>query len=361
MTAVEKDWDVQLTFADMTVDPTEAFAQVFPLNPCRQGRMRSYEETTGKKESETIHSPVVLNDVRHNMTLNGHAGRLGFLPGDQNRTSVGMIDIDLKHYVSRAEMRQVVRAVTDTLSRARIFCYEEESTNGGAHLWVFLSEPVPYQLMTDALKVLITEAGHPKLELFPSGNKGAEGKWVYMPYAGAEQDALGLTFLRDPEHRWPIPACALDQAIQRVTMQDFLVVLSRKPQEAQQEAKQTTAHDLAPDGYPLLVQTTLTPPERFARHDSIEAFLNIAERMGKQTEMAEHLKSEAIYVTWVADNKRSREEWSTEIDRWAEAESDHQYGLKFLLDQGWRMPELPKMGQQVRMTRYGVDGDKPSR
>lgn len=352
MKAVDTDWEVPLRFADMTADPAEAFAQVFPLNPCRQGKMVKYDQATGNKESVTIMQPATLDDVRRNMNLTGHADRLGFLAGEQDGTTVGMVDIDRKNFANPHHMREVINNVTAVLKRAQFACHEETSTNGGAHLWIFLSESVPYQLMTDVLKVLTAEAGHPSLETYPVGDKGAEGKWVYAPYAGAERDeyGLGLTHLRDAENGWPIPTWALPQAVKRTSMRDFLAVLARKPHLPQQETKQKAAHDFAPEGYDRLVEATLKPPARFERHNSAEAFLNLAERMGKQEDMAEHLKSEAMYATWIADESRTREAWAAEIDRWREGDSERQYGITFLTDQGWKIPDLPKLKPQTPMS-----------
>ena len=222
----------------------------------------------------------------------------------------------------------------------------ERSTNGGHRLWVFTSEPVGLELFRDALKVITAEAGHPSVEIFPKGN--AQSNAIYLPYRGADltDNGLGYTNLERPDGTLIPLGRMLDEV--RVTSIEIIHELAHRINaKPPAEEQPTQTPRLVPAGYEALKQAALTPPSGFARHDSIEGFLNVAERMGKGDEMADYLKSADIYSVWVMDGSRTTEAWAAEIDRWRAGTSIQQFGLKSLLDQGWQLPNLPKLGEAL--------------
>ena len=201
------------------------------------------------------------------------------------------------------------------------------------------------ELFNDALKFITTEAGYPSVEIYP-WNSNHKGRVPYLPYRGAAGDSegIGRTYFERPDGT-PIPLSrVLDEV--RVTPVEIIHELAHRTNvkpPAEQHPTQTSKLD--PAGYEALKQAALAPPSGFARHDSIEGFLNVAERMGKGDDMADYLKSASVYGVWVMDGSRTADAWAAEIDRWRAGTSIQQFGLKSLLDQGWQLPNLPKPGQ----------------
>ncbi len=215
---------------------------------------------------------------------------------------------------------------------------------------MFVSEPVDYTIFRRALKFIAVEAGFPSVEIYPKGT--ADSSCIFLPYRGASEEGgegLGRTFLERPDGT-PIPLSRLLDEV-AVTPAWIIHELAAKTLAKAPAAGIAVQITLDPAGLEHLKQAALTPPPGLQRHDSIEAFLNVAERMGKQAEMAEFLKSPAVFDTWITDGTRAPDIWAAEIDRWQQGQSEHQYGVKFLLDQGWQIPDLPKLGHPAVQPR----------
>lgn len=340
----------------------ELFANLFPPNPFRHGIMHHYDADTGRKQVHTVAERTTLGLIKTHLELNGHKGRLGYLPGTEEGTTSGEIDIDLKAYGEHFD--QVVRDVKEVLSLAGVTWYSETSTNGGNHIWIFTDQPVSYEHMYYFLRAFTDEAGHPELETYPSSpHAGVAGRWILLPYAGAANDpeGLGLTYLTD-RHGQSIPIDLLNNVVTNPaeTIIGYASIYQAKTQaEDHQDRQLDTAkiRDLDPqEAFEALRKAVMNPPLNFPRHDSIISFINLADRAGRAEDMVELLKREEVYREWVTDGSRNYQTWLNEVERWAERwESDRdklipKHGIKHLLDNGWELGKLKRSTNQLLTT-----------
>ncbi|GGJ57804.1 AAA family ATPase [Deinococcus roseus] len=339
---------------------TRYFTAWFPLNPIKHGRMTSHDPVTGTKGCTTEKSPITSEILFKHLTVEGHVGRVGCLPGTADSTPVGCVDIDRKHYDTDDGFQKVVQDIQARCVQHGVHVYPEVSTNGGMHLWLFLTEPVGYPAMHRFLRTIVTEAGHPKVEVFPKGG-AADSSWIFLPYAGAaiHPRGLGMTYLQDQDGR-PIPLEELDLWVKRTPVGVVAHVISQNLVGANGGASKATLTDALPssrsdlDGgkFDLLKEAMLRkPPEGAERHNSAWAFLNLARRMGKQQEMLEVMRSPGFMSLWFADGSRTPEQWEAELDRLVQGKSEshnREYGLTFLKEQGWELPDLskPQVGKE---------------
>lgn len=113
--------------------------------------------------------------------LRGGVG-LGIIPiTSQNKCQWGAIDIDQYDVDHRA----LVRA----LRGADIPAVVGRTKSGGAHVWLFLSEPVPAGDVQSALSSLAASLGYGGSEIFPKQSeilvdRGDTGNFLNMPYHG---------------------------------------------------------------------------------------------------------------------------------------------------------------------------------
>lgn len=342
----EDDWELELPAWLGGRQPTDAdkAAALFPLSPFKFITMTGYDKSSGKKDTVTGNSPPTLALLEQHLSSLDAVGSLGYLPGSVDETTVACVDIDNKDKAAEAFQAES-RAIQRALRRHGVAFNLERSTNGGHHLWVFVSEPVEYGVIRSGLKSITAEAGFPGVEVFPKGD--AKSNAVYLPYRGASAEGgegLGRTFLERPDGT-PIPLSRVLDEVRLTPAETIRSLASRVNAKAPAEAQPTQTPERDPAGLEVLKQAALTPPAGFQRHNSIEAFLNVAESMGRQAEMAEHLKSPAVFDAWVTDGTRTLEGWAAEVDRWLAAKSDHQFGIPELEKQGWQIPDLPKLGQ----------------
>jgi hypothetical protein len=65
------------------------------------------------------------------------------------------------------------------------------SKSGGAHVYLFLSEPVPAELVRSKLMEWMILLGYPGVEVFPKqirlASERDEGNWINVPYAGGDR------------------------------------------------------------------------------------------------------------------------------------------------------------------------------
>ena len=91
----------------------------------------------------------------------------------------GAVDID-KYDLDHA---QLVRDLAE-LGAPAIVC---KTKSGGAHVYLFFSEPIPAQTVIDKLRELASALGHGDAEIFPKQaqvllERGDLGNWLNMPY-----------------------------------------------------------------------------------------------------------------------------------------------------------------------------------
>lgn len=105
---------------------------------------------------------------------------IGIVPIRDDSTVVfGAIDIDVydldhKALVQKINLAKLPLTVTRTKS-------------GGAHAWIFLSEPTPAELVQRKLREMAAFLGHGRAEIFPKQTevlpeRGDIGSWINMPY-----------------------------------------------------------------------------------------------------------------------------------------------------------------------------------
>lgn len=113
------------------------------------------------------------------MHLTGKKG-LGIIPiRDDSTCFFGAIDID-----SYGDFDPTV--VADACEEQDIPVIVCRTKSGGAHVYMFLSEAVPADLLRAKLRELSISLGYPKAEVFPKQdvirNKDDVGNWINMPY-----------------------------------------------------------------------------------------------------------------------------------------------------------------------------------
>ena len=115
--------------------------------------------------------------------LEGKQG-IGIIPIRDDSTVVfGAIDIDSYGGFEPSQVAILVASNNWPLVVCR-------SKSGGAHLYLFTSEPVPARLMRGKLKQFAIAVGYPKAEIFPKQDSmhGQDdiGNWINMPYFGGD-------------------------------------------------------------------------------------------------------------------------------------------------------------------------------
>jgi hypothetical protein len=153
-------------------------------------------ERDGKQEgfTETIHAPATVDLWQGH--LDGVYG-LGIVPITDEGTCVwGAIDVDID---KRPDLIQVAKDVT-RLELPLIVC---RSKSGGAHLYLFASEPIPAAMMRGKLMEWSVSLGYSGVEVFPKQIRlaGARdiGNWINMPYFNGN-DTARFAITTDGKH-----------------------------------------------------------------------------------------------------------------------------------------------------------------
>jgi hypothetical protein len=140
----------------------------------------------------TQHSDLTIQDFENHLsgkpittmkgdeTIVGTIG-IGVCPIDDDSNCVfGAIDVD----VYPLDLRKLQKAVHD-LELPLVIC---RTKSGGAHLYLFLSEPTPAELVRGRLMEWAVALGYPGVEVFPKqtklASKNDEGNWINLPYQG---------------------------------------------------------------------------------------------------------------------------------------------------------------------------------
>lgn len=98
---------------------------------------------------------------------------------EDNTSNFSAIDIDiypLDH-----------QALENNIKKNKLPLIICKTKSGGAHLYLFLSEPVETRLVTEKMKSWAKLLGHPGVEVFPKQDKITkkdQGNWINMPYFG---------------------------------------------------------------------------------------------------------------------------------------------------------------------------------
>lgn len=129
--------------------------------------------------------------------VNG-ASSLGVIPINiQERCWWGCIDVDNYNGLDHKELANRFIDMKLPLMHCR-------SKSGGAHIFMFMREAVPAELLIEKLKELAAALGFAKAELFPKQSKvlterGDLGNWLNMPYFNASRTTrYGIDFNGEP-------------------------------------------------------------------------------------------------------------------------------------------------------------------
>ena len=124
-----------------------------------------------------------VTDKKWKSHLDGSVG-IGIVPlDDEGMSHFGAIDVDV--YDLRLES---LEATVQESGLPLILC---RTKSGGAHLFLFTSEPVKASLIRDKLMEWAIYLGYPKVEVFPKqseiGSENDVGSWINMPYFSGER------------------------------------------------------------------------------------------------------------------------------------------------------------------------------
>ena len=142
------------------------------------------DRNDGKKQGKAItvktSGPTISFWEKH---LQGEYG-LGVIPiNDDNMCHWGCIDVDV-YPLDLAEL-------IDKIEKQKLPLVVCRSKSGGAHILLFVSEPVEAGDMQDKLREIAAGLGYGGLEIFPKqrqvlADRGDIGSWLNMPYFGGE-------------------------------------------------------------------------------------------------------------------------------------------------------------------------------
>lgn len=167
---------------------SESMAEVFQGAEHAHGayRIQGVENGNGKQggRADTIREPVTIDLWEDHLA--GKTG-LGIIPIRSDNTCFwGAIDIDL---YKGAINHPVLVAQVQTLGLPLLVC---RSKSGGAHLFIFLAEPVQAKLLREKLGEIAAGMGHGACEIFPKQSevlteRGDCGNWLNIPYFGGDR------------------------------------------------------------------------------------------------------------------------------------------------------------------------------
>lgn len=222
-------------------DAASRMLELFRGNEGGHGTYTQEERVPGKVKSTIKKSARTLRDPPTAELWQQHLeGRrpLGIIPvRADGRCYWGVIDVD-RYDVDHA-------AIVDKLEKLKIPMTVCRSKSGGAHVFMFMREPVPAKALISRLKEIAATLGFGDSEIFPKqtevlADRGDLGNWLNMPYF--EGDAGTRYAVTRDGRGLSLAAFLLQATSQRLTEAQFY---STKPTAASADP------DLA-DGPPCL-------------------------------------------------------------------------------------------------------------
>lgn len=146
-------------------------------------------DENGKMKGRASTRPGGATEVEYLKHLQGFGPSLGVIPllGD-DRCAFGAIDIDIQGEVRLNETVEELEARVRKFNLPLVVC---RSKSGGAHLYVFASEPLPARLVQSKLREMAALLGYAGCEIFPKQvmrvNVSDRGNWINIPYFGVLQ------------------------------------------------------------------------------------------------------------------------------------------------------------------------------
>lgn len=137
----------------------------------------------GNKRMRTEHTPYTLELFEKH--LKGGDG-LGLVPiCEGNVCWWGAIDIDCHGEDQEIDIKATYAKV-EAAALPLLVC---RSKSGGAHLYLFMSEPIEAKSMRAYLRLMANKIGYPATEVFPKQDVLSDeqlGNWINLPYHNAE-------------------------------------------------------------------------------------------------------------------------------------------------------------------------------
>lgn len=148
--------------------------------------------------------------------LNGEAG-LGIIPiMDDGTCCWGAIDIDIYSNFD-------ILALVDAIKNLNLPLVTARTKSGGAHLYLFLKEPVDAVIVRSKLMEWAIALGHPNVEVFPKqvrlASKDDCGNWLNMPYFEHEKTTR---YAYNDEHKSLTAQEFIDYALLKEITEDEL-------------------------------------------------------------------------------------------------------------------------------------------
>ncbi|MBL8576353.1 MAG: hypothetical protein JNK47_03940 [Mesorhizobium sp.] len=140
----------------------------------------------GKNEGRAVTVREPVTEALWQAHIDGTGAGLGIIPLRDDFTAVwGVIDIDEYSGLKHAELEKQCKAKSLPLVVCR-------SKSGGAHLFLFLVDPLPAADVINTLSSWAAALGHVGAEIFPKQASRADedkdvGNWLNMPYFNAER------------------------------------------------------------------------------------------------------------------------------------------------------------------------------
>ena len=136
----------------------------------------------GKYKGEAVTKREPVTDELWQRHLDGKYG-VGIIPiRDDSTCLFGAIDIDAYQDINHAQ-------IAATLAKRDLPLIVCRSKFGGAHVYLFSTEPVPASQMQAKLRDIAARIGHGTAEIFPKrtrmGGDRDLGSWINMPYLDA--------------------------------------------------------------------------------------------------------------------------------------------------------------------------------
>ena len=219
------------------------FNELFKANPNVFGQTKltgKVRDRDGKQDSKSflVKSQLTVDVWEQHIKGERLIGCTPIL--EDNKVMWGALDIDVYQDSSTIED---LRASVNEHKLPFVIC---RSKSGGAHVYLFMSEPVPAKDMIDKLKTYSAFFGQGVCEIYPKqpkiGNRKDDskyGNWINMPYSGNPT----LQYAIDEEGQALNPEAFIEYATKRrLSLEDF----------SNLEVPKLGTEELLPEGPPCL-------------------------------------------------------------------------------------------------------------
>jgi len=167
------------------MDKVEKFKSIFNGLDRAYGQYKSEgPKANGKVGGKAFIIKEPVTDKLWADHLDGKDPSLGIIPiRDDSTCSWGCIDVD----TYPLEHKKLIKKIRD-LKLPLVIC---RSKSGGAHVFIFLKEPVQASLVRDKLTEWSAEIGYAHCEIFPKqveikADRGDTGNFLNLPYHGGD-------------------------------------------------------------------------------------------------------------------------------------------------------------------------------